>query len=332
MKLRLDANLYWYWNLRNVEQYAEIVKDFEKLVSNDYKFYETDSTCIVSDQPIWKLHDCWGEGNIQNWIKGNKKNTDFCANHLSSCRQWGVERLAYYASAHIGSADQYGIHLSMRGIANLAYQVSQDCPGEPLEIVQMAAMYFLFAHQKCHAWIEDICCLIEFSNEETSPKIERNYSKAQQHYNGYIFMEEAICNTAAFGWLYHFLLDQEGELEPSLPIFNSDQILYAFECWMRCQPQGFRDFLPVTQLPHQSKIFVQNVCRLLIEVYRITDHNDHCSEKLSGWHNHIPHVVSDAVGLFFGGDFSPDFNSFHCHKNQSVNALWSGNLMIHLEA
>jgi hypothetical protein len=330
MKLRLDANLYWHWNLRNEGLPAEITRDFEKLAGTDFECYAADSDCIVASQATWAIGNCLEGWDNQMRPKKSLKRLGQASIISVSCQEWRMERLACYSSAHAVSADGFGIHLTKRGIASLAYQVHQFCPDEPLEIVQMAAIYFLFAHQKCHAWIEDICCLIEFSTEEITPKIARNYTKAQERYNGYIFMEEAICNTATFGWLQYFLCDQEKIGESPLPAFNPLQILHAFECQMRQQPQGFRDFLPITQVPYISEVFVQNVCRLLVEIYGMDQFIDPWSDTACGWHDQIPYAVSDAVGLFFGGEITPDFHHYYVDQIQQAGALWSGELPVHV--
>ena len=335
LRLLIDANLNWHWGVKDDNLYVEIGRDFEKLASADFQLYSMETKCIVENQPSWDMGECMNappeNGENQNSRAERDDDSAEEADISMPCRKWRMERLAYYAPAHTNKPDRYGIHLTKRGIAKLAYQVHQLCPGEPLEIVQLAAVYKLFAHEMCHAWIEDICCLIDFSEGETAPRLARRYAKIQQRYKGYIFMEEAVCNTAAYGWLHNFLCDLTDGREPAMPSFNPQNILNAFEQWMRRQPQGYRDFLAIKEPPHQNEIFVQNICRLLVEVYGVDRYGCH-SNYSRPWHDRPLHEISEAVEVFFAGHLTPDCRHFHSRDANRRDTLWASEPPLHVES
>ena len=107
-------------------------------------------------------------------------------------------------------------------------------------------------------------------------------------------MEEAICNTAAYGALQSFLNGKDAD---DIPKYDSKVILSAFETCMRKQPQGYKDFFAITDAPHKSQLFILNVCRLLVDIYAGEDSKQNPSNQLG--YKHI-RCISEAVGLFFG--------------------------------
>lgn len=327
-RLLLDANLNWHWGVKDDPLYSEISRDFDKLIRTRFQPYSTDTQCVVISQPSWDMTSCMSDSARNDEIpisQESPRDDPVQEKDPLTCRKWRMEHWAYYSPAHTNKSDRYGIHLTKRGIAKLAHQVHQFCPEEPLEIIQLAAVYKLYAHEMCHAWIEDICCLIDFSECETGPKLARRYAQTQKRYHSYIFMEEAICNTAAYGWLRNFLFDSPGNRDPSMPPFNPQNILDAFEKCMRTQPKGYRNFLAINEQPHKSEIFVQNVCRLLGEIYGVDYYG-------SNWkHSHSYHEIAEAVGTFFGGCIAPDCSHFHSHDKNRRDSLWAGRLPLHVE-
>lgn len=310
LRLLIDANLNWHWGVKDDNLYAEISRDFQKLASPDFPLYSRETECIVKNQPSWNMNKCMNADPENGESQSRRAERVEEVDRSIPCRRWRMEHAAYYSPAHTNKPDCYGIHLTKRGIANLAYQAHQLCPSEPLEIVQLAAVYKLYAHEMCHAWIEDICCLIDFSEGETGPRLARRYAKINQRYNGYIFMEEAICNTAAYGWLHNFLCDLTYGRDLTMPSFNPQNILNAFEQWMKSQPQGYRDFAVIKEPAHQSELFVQNICRLLVEVYELDRYGRHWDHSRP-WHDRPPHELSEAVEVFFAGHLTPDCRHFH---------------------
>ncbi|MBV5311512.1 hypothetical protein [Chromatium okenii] len=271
-------------------------ENFEDLANSAVAFYASKHDgCVVHSQPIWNLSERFKKlGNDRedsigedNWnIEHHSNSTLPEENRPHPCRKWRMEMLAYYSPAHTNRRDAYGIHLTQRGIAKVAFQVHEQCSNEPLEIVVLATAYMLLAHEICHAWIEDLCCLFDFFDGENAPKSKRRYARINNRFNGYIFMEEAICNTAAYGFLYKHLTEHQENLMPLfktstiptfIPPFNADRILNAFENWMMKQPKGYKNFVAIQETPAQSELFIENMCRLLVEIYRVNHYSNGCN-------------------------------------------------------
>jgi hypothetical protein len=336
LRLLIDSGLGWHWGIRDDKLFSQINRDFEKLAESDFELYSAQSDCMLANQSTWNMEKCMDdpqsdrEKQTVQIDKSETRTTEGNAN--SSCGSWRMEHLAYYSPAHTTGAALYGIHLSKRGLAKVAQQVHGLCPDEPLEIVQMASVYKLFAHEMCHAWIEDICCMFDFSNGESAPADERIYAQTQRRWNGYILMEEAICNTAAYGWLRHFLFEVNPKEKQSMPAFDAETILRAFEKWMRSQPAGYRDFVAIEEAPPISALFIQNICRLLMEVYKPGSHHRGWDGNLSRpWHEFHSKGLHDVVGEYFGAHLQRDLKHISFRKLNRWDQLWIGNQPLHVE-
>jgi hypothetical protein len=297
-------------------------ENFEVLSNSGFALYASEhDECIVQSQPIWNLrerfqrfrNDCEeygleesnGHSEHQNNLTLPEKTKRY------PCRKWRMEMLAYYLPAHTNRRDTYGIHLTQRGIAKVAFQVHEQCSSEPLEIVILATAYMLLAHEVCHAWIEDLCCLFDFFDGENAPKSKRRYAKINDLFNSYIFMEEAICNTAAYGFLYKYLTEHQENSVPLLntstptfiPSFNGEKILDAFENWMMKQPKGYSSFVAIQETPDQNKLFLENIYRLLIEIYELDHYSIDCNFIRK------PKEITQVVNSFFG------VKNQHCCNN-----------------
>ena len=334
MRIGIYTDLDWHWGVRYDDFYAGIARDYEKLIRQPFKLYacesgEASDDHIIERQPTWDMNaplDDFDEDLLR------RKEAPFEESPLKR-RGWRMEHLAWYSPAHMNPAHRYGIHITRRGVAHVAQQVQALCPNEPLEIIQMAAVYKIYAHELCHAWIEDLACLFDFLQGERAVKKQRNYARTQARFNSYIFMEEAICNTAAYGWLREFLGVPRGIVREDigLPRYNAQVILDAFTQWMRKQPRGYRDFLEIQKTPIRNELFVQNVFRLMIEVYGIVHHG------------HREYEMVEAIGLFFsmcvdsGGSLhrhfaeclTSDGELFRSHYSKSWDGLWSSKPPIH---
>lgn len=206
-----------------------------------------------ADQPTWDLHE-----------DRDQKEEIFPDQEIPRRSNGGLDLLAHYVPAHDQRPDEYGIHLLNVGIAHLADDISAACSGQPEEAIVMSALFPLAAHEYCHAYIEDLCCLVDFATGRTATPIQdRRYVNARLKYGDCLFMEEALCNTAAWGWLYEFLHSGQHSVKK----FNPGVMLKAFYAWMRNQPKGYCDFLAICTAPDRSNSFLKGIRRLLIEVY-----------------------------------------------------------------
>lgn len=322
--LEVNRNINWHWDTSLNGLLARIIRDFEELTEGEFELYSSQEDCVVRNQPLWDMSEVMGEESAR------RPETDPSPerHEQSGCKNWRMERLAYYIPAHSGDASRYGIHLTMRGIARVAKKVHALCPEQPLEIIVLAAMFKLYAHELCHTWIEDVISLLDFSRGVKRPLPERRYQQTNDLYNHYILMEEAICNTAAYGWLHHFLFENAGKRESGMPRFDEQIILDAFAQWMRQQPSGYRDFLAIEQPPIESELFMQNFARLLIEIYQMSEYG---SDPKMEWHRRFSPGVSAAIGTYFGRRMLPSFKHYRSRRMGGWDSLWSGEPPIHVE-
>jgi hypothetical protein len=330
-RLNLTAPLDWHWDIRHDDAYADMMRDYAELLAEPFSLYDMDTPSVVEDQLTWDMRiHLRGEDELraedarqygrpdrpeqtvdripQEDPAMPEMHPDIMASTASPDPAWRMERMAFYAPAHTHTNKRYGIHLSRRGMVHVTRQVHQFCPDQPLEVILLAASYLLFAHEMCHAWIEDLVSLYDFSSGEQRGKQDRRYTRTNARHHNHIFMEEALCNTAAYGWLQWFLLDQSSMLDRAWPSCDRDIVLGAFEHWLRGQPRGYRDFLAIRQRPHQSNVFLRNLFRLLCSIYQCCDDaycyrcREFCryeEDPYCHFHNHDLLAVMES---FFGVD------------------------------
>jgi hypothetical protein len=278
--LSLHSTLDWHVNamstqtMNNHDDYAGLLQRYPRLLEQPCALYAADISPIVEQQPVWDMEDEWTpEQDAGNQSRDEHAGyNDHGTPSAPVDAQWRMEQLAFYASAHASRYKrQYGIHMTESGIAHMTRQVHDRCPGQPLEAVLLASVYTLFAHEVCHAWIEDLVSLYDFSIGEQRARYERRYMQPHQRYHGYIFMEEALCNTAAHGWLYRFLLGgnhTNHTVSARWPGFDGTVLFDAIADWMRHQPRGYRDYLPIREIPQEHDKFLANLWRLLYQIYQ----------------------------------------------------------------
>lgn len=193
-----------------------------------------------------------------------------------------IDHLAWYAPHHFSGAEKYGIYLCPEGIVHTAELIRSQLPeGHDLpkererRILLTWSATLLYLHELGHAFFERLVYSVErFSRD-------RRYETAKQKYGNLIVMEEALCNTFAWGHLItrdeetQTLLDKE-ELK-SLGDQDWNALLAATRLFMRQQPIGYRDFYEIEELPtagDENTVFKQNTMRLLHELYGFKDLDD----------------------------------------------------------
>jgi hypothetical protein len=143
-----------------------------------------------------------------------------------------------------------------RAVTGLPQNRSWDGMGQKLkEKYRRLFFYKVFIHELCHAWVEDLVSKVCKENDvdiKSSP-----YMTTIKKYKAYIPMEEALCNTAAYGYLYNLKT-----------VDNScDVIKKEIFSWMRGQPEGYRDFKEIKEEPGKSKQFHKLVGLVLKKCY-----------------------------------------------------------------
>lgn len=215
----------------------------------------------VRSQPVWPMDSVLSieskknsesEWEIQPFVIGEEGNSAF-------------DILAWYSPSHFDGADRYGIYLPYEGIVHLADELfnllAKACKKlSKRSLIHWAAL-ILHLHEMGHAFIERLV----FSMERHSGI--RSYEKAAQRYSGLILMEEALCNTFVCG-MHQAVLKKIGNEDLSN---HSQELHKALITYMRQQPAGYRDFVEISVLPQQSRVFVENCKAILKFVYEIDE-------------------------------------------------------------
>ncbi len=139
------------------------------------------------------------------------------------------DTLACYrpASLHRKDPDQYGIWFFVGKVRWQAFQIAEklrktDAAISEDEVLE-ALIVQIFWHEVGHAWIEDIASTIDKDLEI--------YTSVHKQYGGYIFDEEAFCNTLALRMLRFYLREDK-----NAPLID------AMKRFMRSQGRGYRRF------------------------------------------------------------------------------------------
>lgn len=257
--LNLDLDLHLDYFKANISRLNICGQRFQRYVQ-----YPT-----IQNQPEWDLSrskDLLEEWNDHLEVDEGMEWIDELEAADDMEQWWGMDRAAYYcpvtffhASPH--SRQYYGVHILERGVASWAKSLISSNLAPP-EICYGLASLKLFAHELCHAWIEDLCYLINHTTTEIRPR----YENTLQQYNSYIFMEEAICNTAAYSVLYNNLIINKNN---HLVQINCHSVLQEFVSQMRASPRGYRNFVEIKcrSNPGNSSDFRCMIVLLLNKVY-----------------------------------------------------------------
>lgn len=285
----------------------DINNNLDQLARKMPNFYSEDCDCVINQQPFW---------NMEEPLVPSSSNQPSNVSP-QRCAEYNHEPLAYYAPAHNLQAGRYGIHILQEGVALVAQKIIEKCPKQPREKIILAAFYKLYAHEVAHGWIEDLVCLIDAATNEQALVENRAYKVTQRRYNSYIYMEEAICNTAAYGWLRHFL-DGEEVLEA-----NDLTLLEGFGAWMRKQPKGYGNFSSsIESVPYLSHMFIENVYLLLKYIYKPNANNQ------VAWSDTL---IAKTISTYFGGQLSYDGKCWITTPYFQEQCLGSDNIPVHIE-
>lgn len=177
--------------------------------------------------------------------------------------------LAFYRPAHIvNEVEDYGIFFirdrMFRAVTELPQNRTWAGMDEKLkEKYRRLFFYKVFVHELCHAWMEDLVSKVCIENDvdiKASP-----YTKTLKKYQSYIPMEEALCNTAAYGYLYNLKKDDN----------SCDEIKKEIFSWMRRQPHGYRHFKEIKEETGTSGHFHKLVGLVLKKCYDFQFDNVH---------------------------------------------------------
>ena len=218
------------------------------------------SKCINPNQPIWDIEDDYYKEVVKQDDKDYVKE--------DNCWQENGKPLfdipAWYQPAHFNPPSDYGIYITKWGIVSYAKSLMSYNSNITKEEGLVSALALLWWHELNHAWVEDLCSIIE------SLTGDDRYSKTSHKYNSYIFMEEALCNSSAYGNLASVLNDRKpigGSKFTKNTISNKNVILEAVGNMFRSQSKGYSDFYPFNCWVDVEPLFFKNIAKLLHEIY-----------------------------------------------------------------
>ncbi len=214
----------------------------------------------LNAQPVWDKN----AGRVV--LDSSKKRPGLAGKAEKRCL---LEPVGGYSPAHFGDPQQYGIYLSQGGLVNAAAEIHVFCPDEPRHVVLATACHFAYCHLVTHAWVEDLCALLDFHLGCKDERALRPYVMAHRRHGSLILMEEALCNTVAFGLLHHFLSPLPADIVKSrrIPSFNRERILAAVDAWLTEHFDARALHTPNCDEPRASRQCVLQLNELLCSVY-----------------------------------------------------------------
>jgi hypothetical protein len=177
------------------------------------------------------------------------------------------ELLAWYQPLHNHTLHDYGIYLTDTGIVKVAESLQLGLTEHNIRLTRRQLLFWaahvLYLHELGHALIERLVYAMEANTEQY-------YSKAANTYHGFIFMEEALCNTFVCG-MYPLVIEKYCPAEFSELNQHTHVMKDVLIDFMRKQPPGYCDFLPIPVPPHRSHGFIENIKALLLHIYEIQE-------------------------------------------------------------
>jgi len=241
----------------------------------------------IDDNDDWFKEPVEGLGNEFNQGQGKTSNPVQGGDGSPSDR---YDTYAYYRSAHacVGpedtqkSPEKYGIFYLRGALFWLCEYLKTKHENKPFEFhknVLLIVFYHIYAHEVCHAWIEDIVSMVDFKSGHNNP-LSSSYRERIGKFKPF---EESICETAAYAWSRDCLAKS----------FENDKdredLLEAYEDWHSKSVGsllGYSSFGRLETAPVTQPIFIKAICRLVAGGYLKREKNELCRK-----------VIED----FFGG-------------------------------
>jgi hypothetical protein len=191
-----------------------------------------------------------------------------------------ADSLASYRPAHFFDSHKYGITFQrdqfLKSVCGYISKLqNEDIKKSDLYIL---IIYHVFAHEVCHSWVEDIVSMIDFELGK-----EKNcanfYTAAHKRYRGFIQREEAVCETAAHGWVYDCI--QKSKCP------NVDKLRQAYDVWLRDSVgnlPGYSNYCPsVNEAPIKSQTFIKGLAKLISSRYLEGNHSELCRKVIESY-------------------------------------------------
>lgn len=243
-----DDWLIFQWNRKPLFRIANI---FQKYTESNLKiedFFITENS--TEKQPVWDILE--DEEEKEDDYKFPEMPPDDSDESITT-----RELIAWYSPACFNPPSKYGIHFDAGAVLKLSNELQGAKYSQDTSLV--AAILISFWHEVCHAWIEDLTSIAHFITGIDY------YKYAVKKYKNYIFMEEALCNTAALGMLEVFFSDPQDSQ-------YRQELLEKVMQYMRSQPKGYSYFRRLKRSwVTYDEVFLKNVLKLLKRIYSI-DH------------------------------------------------------------
>ena len=216
-----------------------------------------------------------GESAPKKWSVGKRQvgetEAEYLKRHNFRFHPPVGDKIAWYRPAHYSELDSseipkhaYGIYFDALKVLEYAETLVDEGSTDEtkMNVAKCVAIIGCYYHEMCHAWVEDIVTLAECSSGQD--RKEGFYQSAMTANGSYIYLEEALCNSVAFGEASRFFtLNSE-----AIGKFQ-DEILTKLEQSMRGSGPGYMHFRRDDSFEHTNIWFIREMARHLHESYLI---------------------------------------------------------------
>jgi hypothetical protein len=238
------------------------------------------------DDDDWFEEPVEGLGNEFNQGQG-KTNIPVQGGDRTPCDRY--DTYAYYRSAHacLGkeppekSPEKYGIFYIPEAFYELCKYINSNHKNFELKKnLLLLVFYHIYAHEVCHAWVEDIVSMVNFKSGLNDP-LSNCYRERIDRFKPF---EESLCETAAYAWSRDCLAKSFGN-----DISRKRSLFTAYKKWHEDSVgnlSGYSRYRKLKTAPVTQPAFIKGICRLVAGGYFKRQKNELCRK-----------VIED----FFGG-------------------------------
>ena len=236
------------------------------------------------------IGDWFDEPEVENASRDNSKDaTDNI--QPQACLFDPVDTLAVYKPAHFATGDfcDYGIFFKKETFLNsvVPYINNLNSPAfsEDFKSKLLTLIYYhVFAHEVCHSWIEDIVSMVDFEMGISSGQ-PNSYHSSHQKYGGFIAREEAVCETAAYGWVHDCLKKSLKENHSNKA--EIDSLKKEYKKWLNYSVSGLVGYSNycknVKEAPIRNQTFIKGLARLISTRYLNRSNTELCRKVIESY-------------------------------------------------
>lgn len=236
------------------------------------------------------IGDWFDEPEVENTSRDKSKDaTDNI--QPQACLFDPVDTLAVYKPAHFATGDfcDYGIFFKKETFLNsvVPYINNLNSPAfsEDFKSKLLTLIYYhVFAHEVCHSWIEDIVSMVDFEMGISSGQ-PNSYHSSHQKYGGFIAREEAVCETAAYGWVHDCLKKSLKENHSNKA--EIDSLKKEYKKWLNYSVSGLVGYSNycknVKEAPIRNQTFIKGLARLISTRYLNRSNTELCRKVIESY-------------------------------------------------